>query len=284
MPDIAIVDTHLHVWDPARIPYPWLAGNALLDRAYLLDDYRRAFAGTEVEAMVFVQCEASFDSFLAEADWVAGLALAEPRLRAMVAWAPLEKGEAVEADLLKLRRHAILRGVRRIIQFEDDLDFCLRPDFIAGVRTLARYGLSFDICVDHRHMANVLRFVERVPDVALVLDHIGKPDIRHGRIEPWASQMRELARFPDVDCKISGVATEAAPDWTPADLRPFIDTALEAFGFGRTMFGGDWPVTLQAVEPSRWIALLDRHLASATPHERHAFWRGNARKVYRIGP
>ena len=282
MPDIPIVDTHLHVWDPALISYPWLEENALLNRAYLLDDYRQAFAGTEVEAMVFVQCEASFDAFLAEADWVAGLAHEEPRIRALVAWAPLEKGAAVEDFLLQLKRHAILRGVRRIIQFEDDMDFCLRPDFIEGVRALSRHGLSFDICVDYRQMAKVLRFVERVPDVSLILDHIGKPDIRNGQIEPWASQMRELARFPNVDCKISGLATEASPDWSPGDLLPFLDVAFGAFGFGRTMFGGDWPVTLQAVEPSRWIALLDEYLAPASAHERHAFWRGNARKVYRI--
>lgn len=282
MPAFPIVDTHLHIWDPKAIRYPWLDGNALLDRPYLLDDYRKAFASVDVEAMVFLQCEADFSAFMQEADWVAEQAKADPRIRAMVAWAPLEKGKAAEADLLLLKRHPILRGIRRIIQFEDDIDFCLRPDFIEGVRLLPQHGLSFDICIDHRHMANILRFVERLPEVPMILDHIGKPPIRDGKMLPWASQMRELAKFPNVVCKISGLATEAKPDWKPADLVPYLDVAFEAFGLPRTMFGGDWPVTLQAVEPSRWIALLDDYLKGAAETDLRRFWRDNAIKTYRL--
>lgn len=282
MPAFPIVDTHLHIWDPGRIRYPWLDGNALLNRPYLLPDYRRAFSSVEVEAMVFAQCEADFAAFAEEADWVAAQAEADPRIRAMVAWAPLEKGKAVEADLLRLKRHKILRGIRRIIQFEDDIDFCLRPQFIEGVRMLAAHGLSFDICIDYRHMANTLRFVEKLPEVPMILDHIGKPAIRDGRMQPWASQMRELARFGNVVCKVSGVATEAARDWKADDLKPYLDVAFAEFGMGRTMFGGDWPVTLQAVEPSRWIGILDAWLAGRDEKELRAFWRDNAIRAYRL--
>lgn len=282
MPDCSIVDSHLHIWDPALISYPWLQGNALLNRRYDLDDYRRAFSSVDVEAMVFLQCEADFSAFQAEADWVAEQAILDPRIKGMVAWAPLEKGGAVENDLRALKRHSILRGIRRIIQFEDDLEFCLAPKFIEGVRSLAAHGLSFDICVDHRQMANLLRFVERVPDVTMILDHIGKPSIRTGTMRPWADQMRELARHPNIVCKISGVATEAAEGWTSADLRPFVDVAFAEFGFARTMFGGDWPVTLKAVEPARWISILDEILAGVGPAERRAFWRDNAARNYRL--
>jgi len=282
VPAFPIVDTHLHIWDPGRIRYPWLDGNALLNRPYLPPDYRRAFSSVEVEAMVFVQCEADFAAFAEEADWVAAQAEADPRIGAMVAWAPLEKGKAVEADLLRLKRHKILRGIRRIIQFEDDIDFCLRPQFIEGVRMLAAHGLSFDICIDYRHMANTLRFVEKLPEVPMILDHIGKPAIRDGRMQPWASQMRELARFGNVVCKVSGVATEAAKDWKADDLKPYLDVAFAEFGMGRTMFGGDWPVTLQAVEPSRWIGILDAWLAGRDEKELRAFWRDNAIRAYRL--
>src|SRR5262249_8777845 len=155
----------------------------------LLPDYRAATAGLQIDAMVFVQCEASFDQYEAEASWVAKLAAEEdPRIRGLVAWAPLEKGEAVAADLERLRQLPILAGVRRIIQFEPALDFCLRPEFLAGVRTLADFDLSFDICIDHRHMANVLRFVAEAPRVRMILDHIGKPAIREGKMQPWAAQ------------------------------------------------------------------------------------------------
>lgn len=282
MPSFPIIDTHLHLWDPGLLPYPWLKNVPLLNRPYLLDDYRRAFASVDIDAMVFVQCEADFAAYEREADWVAEQARIDPRIKGMVAWAPLEKGGAVAADLSRLKRHRILRGIRRIIQFEDDIDFCLRPAFMEGVRTLREFGLSFDICIDHRHMANILRLVAAIPDVPMILDHIGKPAIRDGAREPWAGQLRELSRFTNVACKMSGVATEARPDWTPAELRPFMDTAFDAFGFDRIMFGGDWPVTLQAIQPSRWIALLDETLAGVDESDRRKFWRGNAMRIYRL--
>lgn len=282
MPNCPIIDTHLHLWDPGLIPYPWLKNVPLLNRPYLLDDYRRAFSGVDIEAMVFVQCEADFAAYEREADWVAEQASIDPRIKGMVAWAPLEKGGAVAADLARLKRHDILRGIRRIIQFEDDIDFCLRPAFIEGVRALRDFDLSFDICIDYRHMANILKFVAAIPDVPMILDHIGKPAIRDNARDPWSRQLRELSRFPNVVCKMSGVATEARPDWTPAELRPFMETAFDAFGFDRMMFGGDWPVTLQAIEPSRWMALLDEMLAGVSDADQQKFWHGNAARVYRL--
>ena len=283
MPNFPIVDAHLHLWDPALIRYPWLDHNTLLNKSYLLPDYRRAFASVDVEAMVFVQCEADFAAFAREAEWVAEQAQIDPRIRGLVAWAPLEKGAAVADDLARLKRHSILRGIRRIIQFEEDIDFCLRPDFIAGVRALREFDLSFDICVDYRHMGNILKFVEQISDVPMILDHIGKPSIRDNMREPWATQLRELARFPNVVCKMSGVATEARENWARNDLFPYIDVAFDAFGFDRMMFGGDWPVTLQAIEPARWIALLDQRLASVNEKDQRKFWRDNANRVYRLG-
>src|SRR5689334_13196191 len=157
MPDFPIIDTHLHLWDPAQLSYPWLQAVPALNRPFLLPELRRVSRDVDVEAFVFVQCEADFDQFEAEADWVAGQAAIEPRIKGLVAWAPLEKGRAVEADLARLARHHLLRGIRRIIQFEPDLDFCLRTNFIEGVRTLAAFDLSFDICIDHRHLANTIR-------------------------------------------------------------------------------------------------------------------------------
>jgi L-fuconolactonase len=283
MPTESVIDTHLHVWDPQLIRYPWLDDNALLNRPYLLADYRTATSSVPIEAMIFVQCEADFSCFEAEAAWVAELARTEPRIKGMVAWAPLEKGDAVREDLARLKQHSILRGIRRIIQFEPDLEFCLRPDFIAGVRALQDFDLSFDICVDHRHMANVLKFVEHVPDVPLVLDHIGKPAIKDGVLHPWAEQIRQLATFPNVWCKISGVATEADHRrWAADDLKRYIDVAVDAFGFDRIMFGGDWPVAIQAIEYQRWIEILDDVMAGVGAAERRKFWHDNATRFYRI--
>ncbi len=278
-----IVDTHLHLWDPKKLRYAWLDGNPVLDQAYGLDRYNAATEGLGVEAMVFLQCEVDTAQYQDEADWIAQLAKVDPRIRGMVAWAPLEKGRAVAADLERLARHDILRGIRRIIQFEPDVDFCLRPDFIEGVRTLADFDLSFDICVDQRTMANALKFAAQVPDVPMILDHIGKPRIKAGEMEPWASEMQELAAMPHVVCKISGVATEADhANWTDDQLKRYVEVAIDAFGFDRVMFGGDWPVAVQAIDYRRWVELLDTILASATNVERQKFWHDNAVRFYRL--
>jgi L-fuconolactonase len=283
MPTEPVIDTHLHLWDPGLIRYPWLDQNALLNRPYLLNDYRAATQSVPIESMVFVQCEADFAAFEAEAAWVADLARSEPRIKGLVAWAPLEKGGAVRADLERLRRHSILRGIRRIIQFEPDLDFCLRPAFIEGVRALKEFDLSFDICIDHRHMGNILKFVECIPEVPMVLDHIGKPAIKDGMMNPWASQIRELAHFPNVTCKVSGVATEADHKyWKPGEIEPYIDVAIDAFGFDRIMFGGDWPVAIQAIEYRHWIEILDKKMIGVGAIERRKFWRDNAARFYRV--
>lgn len=143
-PSCSVIDTHVHFWAAGRIRYPWLNGNALLDQRFLVDDYKKDFAGVPVGAMVFVQSEAEFSAYAQEASCMAELAVVDPRIKAMVVWAPLEKGCAVEKDLAVLKRYAILRGIRPIIQFEDDVDFCLRPAFIEGVRTLAQHQLSLD--------------------------------------------------------------------------------------------------------------------------------------------
>jgi L-fuconolactonase len=283
LPDFPIIDSHLHLWDPAALHYPWLADNAILDRPYLLQDYDAATEAVSIEAMVFVQCEVEPSSFEAEAAWVAELAGRERRIRGMVAWAPLEKGCAVRDDLERLTRHDILRGIRRIIQFEPNLKFCLRPDFIAGVRTLADFDLSFDICIDHRHMQDTLKFVECVPEVRLVLDHLGKPAIKDGAIQPWAYQMHELAGFPNVWCKISGVATEADHKmWKVDELKRYIEVAIEAFGFDRILFGGDWPVATQAISFSRWVAILDEMTAGVNETDQRKLWRDNAVRFYEL--
>lgn len=284
MPDFPIIDSHVHFWDTDRLRYPWLATVPKIDRPFGLEDYGAATAGLEVEAMVFVQAEAAPEQGLEEADWAAGLARQEPRIRALVAWAPLDRGRRAETHLKALGRHAFLRGIRQNIQAQPDLDFCLRPDFIEGVRMLADFGLSFDICVDHRLMENAVRLAEKTPDVPMVLNHIGKPAVRDGALDPWRNHLRALAAMSHVWCKLSGVATEADHGrWTAADLRPFINEAVEAFGPDRLMFGSDWPVVTLAASCERWIAVLDDLLSPLPPADRRRIWRDNAARFYRLG-
>lgn len=280
----AIVDAHLHVWDPRTIRYPWLDDIPLLNRPYLLSDYDAACRPIEVERMVFVQAEADFSRYKEETAWVSDLARQDRRLQGIVSWAPLEKGAAALPELEALAANRLVKGIRRIIQFEPDIDFCLRVDFIAGVRLLSRFGLGFDICINHRQMENTIKFVRACPEVRFILDHIGKPDIKGGTLEPWKTHLRELSRMANVWCKMSGLVTEADhAAWTREDLKPYIDHVVDCFGFDRLAFGGDWPVALQATVYPRWIQTLEWVVKGCSEDEKAKLFHDNAIIFYRLG-
>jgi L-fuconolactonase len=283
MINFPIVDTHLHLWDPQLLHYPWLANIPLLNKPYLLEDYQKACGPVQVEKMVFLQCECSPAQFMKEAEWVTELARQDLRIQGIVAWAPLEKGEGARADLEKLAANRLIKGIRRIIQFEPDLEFCLRPDFVKGVQMLTDYHFSFDVCIAHVHTANTIRFVRQCPDVRFILDHIGKPDIKSHLLDPWRAEIRTLSELPNVWCKVSGLVTEADhKSWTKEDLRPYIDRVIECFGFDRVMYGGDWPVAFQAVEYPRWVETLEWAIAGASETELRKLFHDNAAAFYRL--
>ena len=283
MPNFPIVDTHLHLWDLGRLRYPWLDGVPLLNRNHLIDDYRRACGPVSVAKMVFLQCECDFAQFQAEADWVTEVARVDPRIRGIVPWAPLEKGEGAGEALARLAANPLVKGVRRIIQFEPDEEFCLRPDFVRGVQALHAHGLSFDLCINHRQLANTIKLVRQCPNVRFVLDHIGKPDIKARLLDPWRAELRELSRMEQVWCKLSGLVTEADfTQWQPADLKPYLDHVVDCFGFDRVMFGGDWPVSTQASDYPRWAATLDDALRGCSDDELRRVYVRNAEKFYRV--
>jgi L-fuconolactonase len=282
--DFAIVDTHLHVWDPGYLRYAWLDGVPFLNKPYLLEDYRRACGPVQVEKMFFLQCEVDPSQYIAEAEWVTKLAQEEdPRIEGIVPWAPLELGEQARPALETLAQNPLIKGIRRIIQFEPDPAFCLRPDFVRGVQALPDYSLHFEICIDHTQMANTIRMVQQCPGVQFILDHIGKPDIKNQVMEPWKQEMKALAQFPNVWCKMSGLVTEADHQrWTRDDLRPYIDHTLDCFGFDRTMYGGDWPVAYQAAEYPRWVETLAWAISGCTEAERRQLFRDSAIAFYRL--
>lgn len=283
MPSFPLVDSHVHLWDPARLPYAWLAGEPRLNRRHGPEEFRAACGPVAVGKMVFVECGCDRARSFSEAEWVTGIVTAEPRIQGIVAHASLEKGDAVEADLARLATLPLVKGVRRLLQSEKDDAYCLRPDFVRGVRLLPRFGFSFDVCIFHRQLAGVIALARQCPEVRFVLDHLGKPGIRAGLIDPWRAELRMLAALPNVACKLSGLATEADhAAWTPAQLRPYIEHALACFGPDRLMFGGDWPVSTLATDYPRWVATVDETLAGLTEAERRRIFTGNAEAFYRI--
>ena len=140
MPNFGIVDTHLHIWDPEKFRYEWLDDIPILNKSYLIEDYQRSTAGLMIDKMVFLQCEVASDQYLAEARWVSEVAREDPRIEGIVAWAPLEKGAAAVEDLDKLIDIPQVKGVRRIIQFQPNAEFCLKPSFVEGVKLLENYS------------------------------------------------------------------------------------------------------------------------------------------------
>jgi L-fuconolactonase len=274
----------VHLWDPRRFRIPWLDGAPQINQTYALKEYAEHTQGVTIEAMVYLEVDVAPSYRLLEAQWVNALANEEPRLRAIVPSAPLEDGDCARSYLEALKALGPrVKGVRRLLQAEPDDAFALRPDFVRGVRALADYDFSFDICIFHRQLPAVIELVRRCPEVRFILDHLGKPDIKAGLRDPWQAHIRALAALPNVVCKISGMVTEADhARWTVDDLRPYFETVYDAFGPDRVMFGGDWPVVLLASSYKRWVETVDALTQGLSEDDRRKLWAENAKRVYRL--
>ena len=283
MPDFPIIDAHVHLYDIGRLRYSWLADVPGINRTHLMADFDAARGPVAVEKLVFAEVAVDPGLHLEEAEFVQEMADADPRLAGMVAHLPVEKGEAIAADLDRLSQFKSLRGIRRLLQSEPDQSICLEPGFIAGLGLLGRRGLSFDICVKHWGLVFAIELARRCPDVQFVLDHIGKPGIKHGPREPWWSQMRELGRLPNVACKISGAITEADHGaWSKEQVKPFVAHAIDCFGFDRAMYGSDWPVAELTHRYPDWVAIVDEVVVGASDSEKRRLYRDTAARVYRL--
>ncbi len=268
-----IVDAHHHLWryDPAI--YGWIDDDALR-RDFLLPELESAMIG--VDGCIAVQARQSVH----ETAWLLGLARTCQRIRGVVGWAPLDDPQ-LPAVLDGL--HGPLVGLRHVVQEERDPAFMLRPAFAAGLRETARRGLAYDLLVRHHQLAQAIATVDAHPHLRFVLDHLGKPDFT-AALTPWAADIRELARRPHVCCKLSGVATEIGPQWSAAQVRPWLDTVLQAFGPQRLMFGSDWPVCLPTTSHARWLETVRALVAPLTDAERDAVLGGTATTIYRLDP
>ncbi|MBL4701633.1 MAG: amidohydrolase family protein [Phycisphaeraceae bacterium] len=281
---IPIIDTHLHLWDVDKLQYAWLNDLPAINRSFLLGDYQEQTAHLLIEKMVFVQCEVDPKQALQEVAWVTQQAAIDSRVKGIVAWAPLEKGEAAREDLAALSQFPLVKGIRRIIQFEEDPTFCLKPDFIRGVQLLSEFNMSFDLCIKgDEQFCNTLELVKQCPDVSFILDHIGKPFIKEKILNPWSQDIAQLAALPNTYCKVSGLISEADSDnGSLQDYRPYLDCVFNHFGFDRVMFGGDWPVCTLGCTYSQWIQTLWQAVSHCTDKQQENLFYNNAAKFYRL--
>ncbi|MBI2502767.1 MAG: amidohydrolase [Candidatus Latescibacteria bacterium] len=277
-----IIDAHHHLWDRGRFNYRWLKEMPALDRDFLLRDYEEAIKGTGVSRSVHIQAEVEPLFGIQETRWVLSMAEAAGPVAGVVAWAPVEQ-DSLDEYLEKLGTHPRLKGIRRLIQSEADLQFCARPQFVAGVRKLAPLGLSFDLCIYHPQLPAAIQLVRQAPEVNFVLDHLGKPAIKSKVQEPWKTQLRELASLSNVWCKVSGMVTEADwTNWRAEDLRPYLDHVIDCFGFDRLMFGSDWPVSTLAARYQQWLEVVQEAVKGASAAEQRQLFWDTARAFYRL--
>lgn len=274
-----LIDSHVHFWDPNHLTYGWLEGNPTLSRAWLPADYAAAASEHTVAGVVFVEAGCESGENLREVEWAAAL---DAPIKGIVAQAALENEDGREATLEALAAHPLVKGVRRNYQDEAP-GWARQAAFVAGVKALSRYGLSFDICIKHHQLDETIALVKACPDVQFILDHIAKPNIAGGEYASWAAGMKELAELDNIVCKISGVVTEADPDkWTQQQIQPYISTAIEAFGIERVMFGSDWPVVNLAASFGAWAAALELATAGWNAGEMDKLLVDNAMRFYRL--
>ena len=277
-----IIDTHQHLWDPQVLPCSWLQGLPTLNRAFRMNDYLEAAKGLDVVKSVHVETDVDEPYMIEETKALFRLADEQDNpLSGIVATARPEK-DGFEAHLEKILGHPALKGIRRILHTQPD-DLGRGEAFITNVGRLAGYGLSFDICVLARQLPVAINLVSQCPDVSFILDHCGVPQVKERVLDPWRAGISEIAKFPNIACKISGVVAYADPaKWTADDLRPYIEHVIESFGWDRIMFGSDWPVCTLSASYAQWVDALREVTATASPENQRKLFHDNAMRIYRL--
>lgn len=272
-----LIDSHIHFWDPQAREHAWLRSAPALNRRFGPSDVE--FGSRVPDGLVFVEADCHPGQALSEIDWVGSLAEGGAAVVGIVAHAPLELGSQVEVVLDQLAGRPLVVGVRRLLQHEPPA-LLADPALVEGTRQLAARGLTSDLCVTPEQLPAVVKLVRACPETSFVLDHLGKPAVGERFPDEWGQDIRELASYPNVNCKLSGLATIAGPGWGAGDVLPHLRHALEAFGPSRCLFGSDWPVALESASYEDWLDAVLEALEGLGQTERAGVLGGNAIRVY----
>lgn len=270
------IDAHQHFWKYSAEEYPWIAPEWPIRRDFLPQDLAPALRSAGIGGSVAVQARQTVE----ESRWLLELADQNPSILGVVGWVDL-RSPLVGDQLAFFGMHPKFVGVRHVVQDEPDDRFLLGADFVRGLALLREFDLTYDLLVYPRQLPAAVELVRRFPEQPFVLDHLGKPGIKAGELSPWRESIVELAKSPNVYCKVSGMVTEADwVGWKPADFRPFMDVVFEAFGEERLMFGSDWPVCLLAAPYHCVNAVSSDYFTTKCHHGREGVFGANAARFY----
>ena len=233
------IDSHQHFWKYNPAHQVWMTdAMAVLRRDYLPDELKPLLQAIQFEGTIAVQAR----QMIEETEWLLELSDKHDFIQGVVGWVDL-RSPILREQLEKYAKHPRLVGVRHVVHDEPDARFLLLPEFRRGIAQLREFCLTYDLLLFPKHLPIAVKLVTEFPNQPFVLDHIAKPGIREGRISPWKEDLKRLAEFPNVFCKLSGLVTEAKwKQWQPEDFHRYLDIVIEAFGTDRVMIGSDWPV------------------------------------------
>lgn len=274
-----IIDAHQHFWQLSKpFQYEWLKTprHAPICRDFLPQHLKPLMDQAGVQRTVFVQTQHNVE----ENRWVLSMANEHPWIAGVVGWVDLASPQ-VEEQVREFKQFQKFVGVRHVTQDEPDDDFIIRPQVLRGLGVLEKHHVPFDLLFFVKHLKHAATLAQRFPGLPMVIDHLSKPRIKDRSIDDWLPHLREAARFPNVYCKLSGMVTEADwQHWKPADIRPYVQHALELFGPSRCMFGSDWPVCELAGSYQRVFDALSEALGPISAADRAAIFGGTAAKFY----
>ena len=274
-----IIDAHQHFWiyDPVRDS--WIDESMqILKRNFLPEDLARIIKENSIDGTIAVQADQSEN----ETNFLLGLAEKNTWVSGVVGWVDL-MAQDIEEKLEHFSSYKKLKGFRHIVQAEPDENFMLNEKFRNGIGQLKNYNFTYDILINPHQLPAAIKLTEKYPDQKFILDHMAKPSIKKKGIEPWASGIKELAKNPNVFCKISGIITEADHrNWKSKEIYPYLDIVFNAFGYDRLLFGSDWPVCLLAGLYNQVINLIDEYMKNASDENKEKIFGKNAVSFYNI--
>jgi L-fuconolactonase len=273
------LDAHQHFWRYHPTEYPWMTDRmGILKHDFLPQDLEPLLAGIGFDGCVAVQARQNLE----ETRWLLEVAEKHTFIKGVVGWVDL-RSDRLSAQLERFASHPKLVGVRHIVHDEADDNFMLGVDFRCGIAQLLDFNLTYDLLLFPKHLPVAVQLVKEFPDQLFVLDHIAKPNIAEGLIDPWRDNLRILADSPNVSCKLSGMVTEAKwNQWRPADFHRYLDIVLEAFGPGRLMIGSDWPVCTLSGQYDEVMKIVTEYVQKLTLTEQAAILGENCARVYQI--